>query len=231
MARTLIIGGSLGGLFAGLTLRQAGWDVMVFERWRRPCEPRRRHRHACRIVRGDAPAGDCGRRVDGRAGNVAAVLDRDRAVIARLAFEKILSSWARYYRALRRLLPDACYRPGMQLEDATQAADGVTAIFADGCKTKGDIMIGADGLHSTVRGRLFPDAMPRYAGYIAWRGVIEEGAIPAAARELRESYSFFLPAREMVLSYLQPGADDDHRPGKRRLNWLWYHPTGATALA
>lgn len=32
MARALIIGGSLGGLFAGLLLRQAGWDVTVFER-------------------------------------------------------------------------------------------------------------------------------------------------------------------------------------------------------
>ena len=28
----------------------------------------------------------------------------------------------------------------------------------------------------------------------------------------------------MVLAYWQPGADDDHRPGHRRLNWLWYHP-------
>ena len=32
MARALIIGGSLGGLFAGLLLRQAGWDVTVFEK-------------------------------------------------------------------------------------------------------------------------------------------------------------------------------------------------------
>ncbi len=32
MRRALIAGGSLGGLFAGLLLRQAGWDVTVFER-------------------------------------------------------------------------------------------------------------------------------------------------------------------------------------------------------
>jgi 2-polyprenyl-6-methoxyphenol hydroxylase-like FAD-dependent oxidoreductase len=29
---------------------------------------------------------------------------------------------------------------------------------------------------------------------------------------------------------LQPGYDDDHRPNRRRLNWLWYHPAQATAL-
>ena len=32
MGRALVIGGSLGGLFAGLLLRQSGWDVTVFER-------------------------------------------------------------------------------------------------------------------------------------------------------------------------------------------------------
>jgi 2-polyprenyl-6-methoxyphenol hydroxylase-like FAD-dependent oxidoreductase len=55
--------------------------------------------------------------------------------------------------------------------------------------------------------------------------------VPQAVRaELFESYAFFLPAREMMLSYLQPGADDDLSPGQRRMNWLWYHPVNAPAL-
>ena len=58
-------------------------------------------------------------------------LDHGGAVIARLPFEKILSSWALFYRALRRHLPDNCYRPGMQLEDIAQSADGVAAVFAE----------------------------------------------------------------------------------------------------
>ena len=72
-------------------------------------------------------------------------LGRDGAVIARLPFEKILSSWALFYRALRRHLPDACYRPGMQLEDIAQHAGGVTAVFADGTRVDGDLLVGADG--------------------------------------------------------------------------------------
>ena len=151
-------------------------------------------------------------------------LDRGGRVIARLPFEKILSSWALFYRALRRQLPDACYRPGLQLEDIAQHDGGVTAVFADGTKAAGDLLVGADGLHSTVRARAFVGPVPRYAGYVAWRGVVDEPAVPAAARELIEAYGFFLAPREMVISYLQPGADDDHRPGQRRLNWLWYHP-------
>ena len=98
----------------------------------------------------------------------------------------------------------------MQLEDIAQDAGAVSAIFAGGTRVDGDLLVGADGLHSSVRARVFPaDPAPRYAGYVAWRGVIEESAVPPAARELRESYTFFLPPREMVLSYWQPGADDD----------------------
>ena len=122
-------------------------------------------------------------------------LDREGAVIARLPFEKILTSWALFYRALRRHLPDACYRPGMQLEDIVQDAGGVTAIFADGTQVDGDLLVGADGLHSTRAGARLPaDPAPRYAGYVAWRGVIEEAAVPPAARELRESYGILSAA-------------------------------------
>ena len=231
MPRALIIGGSLGGLFAGLLLRQAGWDVTVFERSGGDLASRGvgigTHAELFAVMRrlGIAVDESMGVPIASRI-----CLDRDGAVIARLPFEKILSSWALFYRALRRLLPDACYRPGMQLEDIVQDAGGVTAIFADGVTETGDLLVGADGLHSTVRARVFTGVAPSYAGYVAWRGVIDEAAVPAAARELREDYTFFLPPREMVLCYLQPGADDDHRPGRRRLNWLWYHPVHAARL-
>jgi 2-polyprenyl-6-methoxyphenol hydroxylase-like FAD-dependent oxidoreductase len=230
MGRALIIGGSLGGLFTGLLLRQAGWDVTVFERSSGDLSSRGvgigTHVELFQVMRrlGIAVGEPMGVPVTSRL-----CLDHDGAVIARLPFDKILSSWALYYRALRRMLPDACYRPAMQLEDIAQG-DGVTATFADGTQVRGDILIGADGLHSSVRARAFDAPEPAYAGYIAWRGVIEEDAVPEAARELRHSYTFYLPPREMVLSYLQPGADDDHRPGRRRLNWLWYHPVHAAAL-
>jgi 2-polyprenyl-6-methoxyphenol hydroxylase-like FAD-dependent oxidoreductase len=231
MARALIIGGSLGGLFAGLLLRQAGWEVTVFERSGGDLASRGAgvgtHAEQFDIMR------RLGIAVDESIGVLTTAricLDRDGAVIARLPFEKILSSWALFYRALRRHLPDACYRAGMQLEDIAQHAGGVTALFADGTRVAGELLVGADGLHSTVRARVFDGPAPSYAGYVAWRGGVDEPAVPAAASELLEAYGFFLTPREMVLSYLQPGADDDHRPGRRRLNWLWYHPVHAGEL-
>jgi 2-polyprenyl-6-methoxyphenol hydroxylase-like FAD-dependent oxidoreductase len=232
MGRALIIGGSLGGLFAGLLLRQAGWDVTVFERSTGDLASRGvgigTHVEMFEIMR------RLGIVVDESIGvsfTSRFCLDQSGAVIARLPFEKTLTSWTLLYRALRRHLPDACYRPGKELTDIAQHEGRVSAVFADGTREEGGLLIGADGLHSTVRARAFAASAPSYAGYVGWRGVIEENAVPQAARgELFESYAFFLPPREMMLSYLQPGADDDLRPGRRRMNWLWYHPVHAAEL-
>ena len=163
MGRALIIGGSLGGLFAGLLLRQAGWDVTVFERSTGDLASRGvgigTHVEMFDIMR------RLGITVDESIGvsfSSRFCFGHDSSVIARLPFDKILTSWTLLYRALRRQLPDACYRAGMQLEDIVQQAGGVTAVFADGTKVAGDLLVGADGLHSTVRARAFPAAPRRF---------------------------------------------------------------------
>lgn len=43
--------------------------------------------------------------------------------------------------------------------------------IADGQEVSGDLLLGADGIHSSIRAQLFGAAQPRYAGYTAWRGV------------------------------------------------------------
>ena len=171
MGRALIIGGSLGGLFAGLLLRQAGWDVTVFERSTGDLASRGvglgTHVELFDIMR------RLGITVDeliGIAFSSRFCFGRDGSVIARLPFDKILTSWTLLYRALRRQLPDACYRPGMQLKDIARHDGGVTALFANGTKVEGDLLVGADGLHSTVRARAFTTPAPAYAGYVGWRG-------------------------------------------------------------
>jgi 2-polyprenyl-6-methoxyphenol hydroxylase-like FAD-dependent oxidoreductase len=47
----------------------------------------------------------------------------------------------------------------------------VKALWSDGNSVEGDLLIGADGLHSVVRAQLFGAKKPRYAGYIAWRAI------------------------------------------------------------
>ncbi|MDB5401532.1 MAG: hypothetical protein JWQ55_3550 [Rhodopila sp.] len=225
MNRALIVGGSLGGLFAGLLLRQAGWDVTVFERSASDLASRGvgvgTHPEQMDVMR------RIGVQVDpsiGVAITSRICLGRDGAVIADLPFEKVMSSWGRLYRELRRLMPDHAYRSGMLLEGVEAHDGGVTAVFADGSRIDGELLIGADGLRSTVRACCFDAAEPRYAGYIAWRGVLQEHEAPALVREtIFNRFAFFLPPREMVLSYPVPGPPF-------ALNWMWYHPVHETEV-
>jgi len=65
-----------------------------------------------------------------------------------------------------------CLHLGCKLEDFGQDAQSVTALFANGRTARGDLLIGCDGIRSTVRARLFGTEDPRFTGYVAWRGLV-----------------------------------------------------------
>ena len=111
----------------------------------------------------------------------------------------------------------------------TQDARKVTAHFSDGETIDADLLVGADGIRSTVRQQCLPEVTPLYAGYSAWRALIAESALPAEVhRELFEVMAFGLPPGEQFLSYPVAGPDDDLRPGHRRTNVVWYRPADET---
>ena len=101
----------------------------------------------------------------------------------------------------------------------------MTAHFGDGAATHGDVLVGADGLRSTIRQQCLPALAPLYAGYVAWRALIPEGAFPLGIhRELFDCMTFCLPPGEQCLGYPVAGADNDLRRGHRRYNVVWYRP-------
>lgn len=225
--RALIIGGSVGGLFAAHWLRAIGWDVAVFERVEDDLASRGAgigtHDELLAVIRrlGLPVDESVGVRVHKRI-----CLDRGGRVTHELATTQLQSSWARIYRLLKDAFPPECYHFGMSLDSIEQNAGGVTAVFADGSRVRGDLLVGADGIRSTVRERLLPEAQPRYAGYVAWRGLVDERAFPPDVhRELFEKYTMCLPEGEMMLTYPVPGRDNDTRPGRRGYNHIWYRPT------
>ena len=110
--------------------------------------------------------------VDGRVG-----LDRHGHVIHELPVRAVTSAWSRIWRPLRQALPDACYAGGKALRRIEPAAGGVVAVFDDGSRAEGDLLVAADGLHSTARAQFLPEIAPGYAGYVAWRGVVEAGEL------------------------------------------------------
>ena len=224
--RAIIIGGSLGGLLAAHLMRQIGWDAVVFER------------NNTDLVSRGAGLGthpalmDVLRRIGipfddsmGLQVPKAIFLDRDGRIVDERRTVRTMSAWGRLYRAVRDPLPADAYRLGMSLQRTEQDADGVTAVFADGSRERGDLLIGADGLRSTVREQMLPQVQPQYAGYVAWRVMLDEKDVPEEIREqIFEHYSFCLPEGELLLAYPVPGRNNETRKGERAYNIVWYRP-------
>lgn len=222
--RALIVGGSLGGLFAAISLRAIGWDVQVFERSPHALDsrgggivlqPEVLAVFDAAQVRYQMPLGVASRdRI---------YLNLDDDVISRAAMPQTQTSWNTLYNTMRRHLPDGIVHAGETLTRFEQDGLGVTAHFESGLVATGDLLIGADGSRSTVRMQLLPWAAPAYAGYVAWRGLTPESAVPPeVARKLDDSFAFQQGADHMLLQYLVPGEDESLLPGRRRRNWVWY---------
>jgi 2-polyprenyl-6-methoxyphenol hydroxylase-like FAD-dependent oxidoreductase len=233
MRRALVIGGSLGGLLAAHLLRATGWDAVVFERNAEELASRGvglgTHPQLIAILKRAGVAFD-----DSMGIRVPQVicLDRDGKTIATQPTVRTMSGWARLYRALRDALPAQDYRLGRPLVRVEQDGGGVTAIFDDGARERGDLLVGADGVRSTVRAQYLPQAQPIYAGYVAWRAVLDEADVPRDIwREIFELYTFCLPDGEQLLAYPVPGRDNDTKVGRRGYNIVWYRPTDPRQLA
>ena len=84
-------------------------------------------------------------------------------------------------------------------------------------------MIGADGSNSTMRHQLLPEVLPSYAGYVAWRGVVDENEVPSIVLDFfLNKFTFFMGNKTHILCYLIPGPNGELSRGRRRLNWVWY---------
>jgi 2-polyprenyl-6-methoxyphenol hydroxylase-like FAD-dependent oxidoreductase len=230
--RALVIGGSLGGLIAAHLLRSVGWDAVVYERNAEDLISRGAgigtHQHLIDILRRVGIVFD-----DSMGVHVSKVLclDRDGSVVLEKETVRVMSGWARLYRSLREALPAECYRLGHGLVRVEEDADGVTAVFADGSRARGDLLVGADGIRSSVRAQYLPDAQPVYAGYVAWRAMLDERDVPDGSKDAFECYTFCLPEGEQCLGYPVPGRDNDTAAGRRAYNIVWYRPTDpATTL-
>lgn len=231
--RALVIGGSLGGLLTAHLLRSAGWEVAIFERNGEDLTGRgaglSTHTELIDILRRVGIDFDesMGTRLD-----LVVCLDRDGRTCFSAPTARTMSSWGRLYRALRDPLPPGCYRLGKSLTAIEQSSAEVSAVFADGTRASGDLLVAADGSRSTVRELLLPGLALSYAGYVAWRAMLDETEVPASIRgELFTRYIFCLPDGEMCLAYPVPGRNNETQAGRRAYNIVWYRPTAPTMLA
>lgn len=64
-------------------------------------------------------------------------------------------------------------RLGTTVTALTESRDSVTVVFDDGVQREYDVVVGADGVHSTIRRLAFGHTSPRYVGYVSWRFLSE----------------------------------------------------------
>lgn len=234
--RALIVGGSLGGLFAGNLLRRSGWDVDIFERSPRDLDSRGGgivlQPEVVEVLRRagvDLRAIELGVRSAYRT-----VFRPDGSIESKHFAPQTQTSWSLIYTTLKAAFGDQNYRQAKTLLKIDQdvRAGTVTAQFEDGTRESGDLLIGADGGGSMVRQQFWPTMRPTYAGYLAWRGLLPEDAMPPAAREtLHGDFGFANNQGSHILGYLVPGEHNDVRPGHRLYNWVWYRVADERLLA
>ncbi len=227
--RAIVIGGSLGGLIAANLLLRAGWRVDVYERVGEALAGR-----GAGIVTHDELFGAlerAGVRVDDSVGvrvERRVAFDRDGSVLGERPMRQVLTAWGRLYRLLKDALPAERYHFGHELQRVDQDERSVTARFAGGASETGELLVAADGIRSTVRAQMLPEARPAYAGYVAWRGLAGERALGASTyAALFEKFGFCLPPGEQMLGYPVAGPNNSTEPGTRRYNFVWYRPADA----
>jgi 2-polyprenyl-6-methoxyphenol hydroxylase-like FAD-dependent oxidoreductase len=134
------------------------------------------------------------------------------------------SSWSAIHRTLLDSFPAERYHAGSALTGFEQRDRRIVADFAGHGQIDADLLICADGSRSASRRRLLPDIEQHYAGYIAWRGTIEEKDLPPSLTQIFDRSFTICEARSggHILCYFIPGANAAIDPLHRRLNWVWY---------
>ncbi|MFJ2781943.1 hypothetical protein [Kitasatospora sp. NPDC087315] len=226
-----IVGGSLAGLFHAVALTELGLDVDVWER-----STGRPDDRGAGIVLQPGVAwflrGFCGvdpdrvsvpvthRQFFTGDGNVRIVPMRQQMI-----------SWGTIYKALRDTLPAERYHDGQPVTALVPGPAGATVHVGEAARAV-DLAIIADGSASRHRGLVAPDGAPRYAGYVAYRGVIDEADLPQElVTRFGDRFSFWDGERGQFLCYFIPGDFGTTATGHRRMNWVWYTRADPPELA
>jgi 2-polyprenyl-6-methoxyphenol hydroxylase-like FAD-dependent oxidoreductase len=231
--KVTVIGGSIAGLMAGNIFHRMGWQVNVYERVVDKLEGRGAGITILPgLIEGFRAAGvneteqSLGIELPARI-----ALDRHGRVLAQRPFAQVMTSWNRLYEALKTAFPTDRYHQGTTLERVEQDTGKVTACFADGTRVDADLLIGADGLRSTVRSQFLPELRPHYSGYIAWRCLTDERELSTEAHAtLFDRYSVCVAPGQQAIGYPVPGSGHSKEPGYRQYNIVWYQPISEDGL-
>ena len=221
-----IIGGSMAGLFAATALSKKGWNISVHEKVPVPLSGR-----GAGIATYDELAdlvfkATNNNNVLGTTAKSRVSLDINGKIINSYDYPQVYTSWQYLFSILREQISNDDYFMGDDCIKIEQNEDKAIAFFENGKKKETDLIIVANGIKSELRTYVDNKAYPQYAGYVGWRGVVNEEEISKNSLETLSNYFIVvLPYNQQIASY--PIAGEGKNPfkiGERRINWIWYKP-------
>ncbi len=187
--RALVVGAGIGGLAVGRVLRLAGFDVRILERapsleplgagislWPNATSVLSRLGLEGMVASHGAPPNGGIMRSDGRT-----IAPADPAAIeSRYGAPMVVVHRATLLEALLGDGMEELVDTGVEIVRVEEDGDEVLAEARGGEVFRGDLLIGADGVDSTVRAALWGAEPPRHSGLLAYRAVVGwEGDLPA----------------------------------------------------
>ena len=221
-----IIGGSMAGLFAATALSKKGWDISIHEKVPVPLSGR-----GAGIATYDELAdlvfkATNNNNVLGTTAKSRVSLDINGKIINSYDYPQVYTSWQYLFSILREQISNDDYFMGDDCIKIEQNENKAIAFFENGKKKETDLIIVANGIKSELRTYVDNKAYPQYAGYVGWRGVVNEEEISKNSLEILSNYFIVvLPYNQQIASY--PIAGEGENPfkiGERRINWIWYKP-------
>ncbi|EMD94874.1 hypothetical protein COCC4DRAFT_147154 [Bipolaris maydis ATCC 48331] len=247
----VIVGGSLGGLMAGVALKHLRKDlnIRIFERNPTPLL----QDQGAGVVAG--PKVQKFFETHDRTHTPLTVpshqrqyLDKEGKIISRHDQDQHMTSWDLLYHLLRTnydgTKTDYAAVPTPEPNEGTTSYEygcTVTSVavpspdFSNPIQisythtsgtsrnTPADLVLAADGPSSQIRTSYFPSTARTYAGYIAWRGTLPETSLSTPTHSLfTNTFTFYHAPGTQILAYTIPGSHGTTAPGQRLLNWVWY---------
>lgn len=182
-----ILGGGIAGLTTAIALKQKGFEVEIFE-----AAPQIKAVgaglglganaiKALQILGIDEPIIAAGRKLPAFSfyNNKGTLLNTTNSQIltSKYGLDNFTIHRAALHTQLLLQLADTAIHLNKKAIGFIQSGNTYTIKFADGTTHNVECLIVADGIHSAIRQQLLPTVLPKYAGYVCWRGIIDSTGI------------------------------------------------------